>query len=66
MEKDTEHREAKDEETPSDQEIWWTIRYLDSDLKDRATDGGVTVTIALLALAAIVCVVVAVLNSRGL
>ena len=62
MEKNTEHKKAKDEETPSDQEIWWTIRYLDPDVK--ATDGGVIIT--LLALFAIVCVVVAVLYSRGL
>jgi hypothetical protein len=64
MEKNTEHKKAKDEETLSDQEIWWTIRYLDPDAKDQATDGGVIIT--LLALFAIVCVVVAVLYSRGL
>jgi hypothetical protein len=64
MEKNTEHKRAKDEETLSDQEIWWTIRYLDPDLKDKSTDGGVI--IPLLAIFAIVCVVVAVLYSRGL
>ena len=64
MEKNTEHKKAKDEETLSDQEIWWTIRYLDPDAKDQATDGGVIIT--LLALFAIVCVVVAVRYSRGL
>jgi hypothetical protein len=64
MEKNTEHKKAKDEETLSDQEIRWTIRYLDPDVKDKATDGGVIIT--LLALFAIVCVVVAVLYSRGL
>jgi len=64
MEKNTEHKRAKDEETLSDQEIWWTIRYLDPDLKDKSTDGGVIIT--LLAIFAIVCVVVAVLYSRGL
>jgi hypothetical protein len=64
MEKNTEHKKAKDEETLSDQEIWQTIRYLDPDLKDKATDGGVIIT--LLALFAIVCVVVAVFYSRGL
>jgi|GEM_PF-4747354 len=66
MEKNTEHKKAKDEETLSDQEIRWTIRYLDPDAKDKATDGGVIITITLLALFAIVCVVVAVLYSRGL
>jgi len=64
MEKNTEHKNAKDEETVSDQEIWWTIRYLDPDLKDKATDAGVIIT--LLAIFAIVCAVVAVLYSRGL
>jgi hypothetical protein len=64
MEKNTEHKNAKDEETVSHQEIWWTIRYLDPDLKDKATDGGVIIT--LLAIFAIVCAVVAVLYSRGL
>jgi hypothetical protein len=64
MEKNTEHKKAGDEETLSAQEIWWTIRYLDPDLKDTATDGGVIVT--LLALFAIVCIVVAVLYGRGL
>src|SRR5258708_16504952 len=44
MEKNTEHKRAKDEETLSDQEIWWTIRYLDPDLKDKLTDGGVIIT----------------------
>lgn len=64
MEKNTEHTKAKDEETVSDQEILWAIRYLDPDLKDKATDGGVVIT--LLAIFAIICVVVAVLHSRGL
>jgi hypothetical protein len=34
MEKNTEHKRAKDDETLSDQKIWWTIRYLDLDVKD--------------------------------
>ena len=44
MEKNTEHKKAKDEETLSDQEIRWTIRYLDPDIKDKAPDGGVIIT----------------------
>ena len=64
MEKNTEHKKAKDEETLSDDEIRCSIRYLDLDVKDEATDGGVTIT--LLAFFAIVCAVVAVLYSRGL
>jgi hypothetical protein len=65
MEKNAAHKKAKDEETHSDQEIWWTIRYLDPDVKDKATDGRLTI-ITLLALFAIVCAAVAVLYSRGL
>jgi hypothetical protein len=64
MEKNAEHKKEKDEETLSDEEVWWTIRYLDPDVKDKADDGGVIIT--LLALFAIICVVVAVLYSRGL
>jgi hypothetical protein len=64
MEKNTEHKKAKDEETLSGPEIWCTIRYLDPEVKDKATDGGVTIT--LLAFFAIVCAVVAALYSRGL
>ena len=64
MEKNTEHKNAKDEDTVSEQEIWWTIRYLDPDQKNKATDGGVIIT--LLAIFAIVSAVVAALYSRGL
>ena len=66
MEKNSEHKRAKNEETLSDQEILWTIRYLDPDQKDKATDGGVIITIILLALVAIVCLVVALVYSRGM
>src|SRR5260370_11852710 len=38
MDKNTEHKRAKDEETLSYQEIWWTIRYFDPDLKDKSID----------------------------
>jgi hypothetical protein len=64
MARNTDDKQAKDEETISEQEIWWTIRYLDPDLKNKASDRWVIIT--LLALLTIVCVVVAVLNSRGL
>jgi type IV secretory pathway component VirB8 len=64
MEKNSEHKKAKDEETLSDQEIWSTIRYLDPEVKDKAAAGGLI--IALLALFAIVGVVVGVLYSCGL
>jgi hypothetical protein len=65
MEKNTEHEKAKDEENPSEQAIWWTIRYLDPDVKDEATDGGLIITITSLAVFVIVYAVVAVLYSRG-
>jgi hypothetical protein len=64
MEKNSGNKQAKDEETISDQEIWWAIRYLDPDVNDEASDRGVI--ISLLALFAIVCIVVAVIYSRGL
>ena len=38
MEKKAAHKKARDEQTPSDQEIWWTIRYLDPDDKDKNKD----------------------------
>ena len=64
MEKNTGDKQAKDEESISSREIWWTIRYLDPDVKDEASDRAAI--IPLLALFATVCVVVAVLYSRGL
>jgi hypothetical protein len=64
MGKNTGDKQAKNEEIISDEEIWRTIRYLDPDVKDEASD--TAVIIPLLALFAIVCVVVAVLYSRGL
>jgi hypothetical protein len=59
-----EHKKAKDEWTLLDQEIWCTIRYLDPDVKDKASDSGVIVT--LLAVVAMICAVVVLLHSRGL
>jgi hypothetical protein len=35
MGKHIEHKQAKDEQSLSDQEIWWKIRYLDPDIKRR-------------------------------
>ncbi len=65
MAKNIERKKAKKEETLSDQEeIWLTIRYLDPDVKRKACDSGVIVT--LLVLFSIVCVVVALLYGRGL
>jgi hypothetical protein len=62
MEKHIEHKKAKDEQSLSDQEIWWQIRYLDSDIK--RSDSVVIITV--LAILSIVGVVVALLYSRGL
>jgi len=62
MEKHIEHKKAKDEQSLSDREIWWTIRYLDQDIK--RSDSVVIITV--LAILSIVGVVVALLYSRGL
>ena len=62
MEKHIEHKKAKDEQSLSDQEIWWEIRYLDPDIK--RSDSVVIITV--LAILSIVGVVVALLYSRGL
>jgi len=57
-----EHKKATNEQGPSDQEIWWKIRYLDPDIKRSDS----VVIINVLAILAIVGVVVALLYSRGL
>jgi len=62
MEKHIEHKKAKDEQSLSDQEIWWKIRYLDPDIK--RSDSVVIITV--LAILLIVGVVIASLYSRGL
>jgi hypothetical protein len=62
MEKHIEHKKAKDEQSLSDQEIWWKIRDLDPDIK--RSDSVVIITV--LAILLIVGVVIASLYSRGL
>ena len=62
MEKHIEHKKAKDEQSLSDREIWWRIRYLDPDIK--RSDSVVIITV--LAILAIVGIVVALLYGRGL
>jgi len=62
MEKHIEHKKTKDEQTLSDREIWWTIRYLDPDTKR----SDCVVIITMLAILSIVVVIVALLYSRGL
>jgi hypothetical protein len=62
MEKHIEHKKAKAEQSLSDREIWWMIRYLDPDIK--RSDSVVAITV--LAIVSIVGVVVALLYSRGL
>ena len=62
MEKHIEHKKAKHEQSLSDREIWWKIRYLDPDIKRSNS----VVIITVLAILAIVAVVVALLYSRGL
>jgi hypothetical protein len=55
-------KKATDEQSLSDQEIWWKIRYLDPDIK--RSDNVVIITV--LAIMAIVGIVVALLYGRGL
>jgi hypothetical protein len=62
MGKHIEHKKAKDEQSLSDQEIGWKIRYLDPDIK--RSDSLVIITA--LAILSIVGAVVALLYSRGL
>jgi hypothetical protein len=59
MEKHIEHKKAKDEQSFSDREIWWKIRYLDPDIKRSDS----VVIISVLAILSIVGVVVALLYS---
>ena len=62
MEKHIEHKQATNEQSLSDEEIWWKIRYLDPDIK--RSDSVLIITV--LAILSIVGVVVALLYSRGL
>jgi hypothetical protein len=62
VEKHIEHKKAKDEQSLSDREIWWKIRYLDPDIK--RSDSVVIITV--LAILPTVGIVVALLYSRGL
>ena len=62
MEKHIEHKKANNEQSLSDREICWKIRYLDPDIKRSDS----VVIIAVLAILSIVGVVVALLYSRGL
>ena len=62
MEKHIEHKKAKNEQSPSDREIWLKIRYLDPDIK--RSDSVVIITV--LTILAIVGIVVALLYGRGL
>jgi hypothetical protein len=62
MEKHIEQNKAKNEQSPSDQEIWWKIRYLDPDIK--RSDSVVIITT--LAILSMVGVALALLYGRGL
>jgi len=62
MEKHIEHQRANNEQSLSDREIWWKIRYLDPDIKRSDS----VVMVAVLAILSIVGVVVALFYSRGL
>jgi hypothetical protein len=62
VEKNTEQKKKNHEETVSDQEIWWTIRYLDPDKKGTAHNIAVIVTLAVIFSICLACIV---LHFRG-
>jgi hypothetical protein len=62
--RDNQQKEAHDHEIISDREVWSAIRYLDPQSDHRESD--IAAAIALLAVVFIVCLVCALLNSRGL
>jgi hypothetical protein len=62
MGKHIQHKKETDEQGLSEQEIWWTIRYLDPDTK--RSDSLVIITV--LTILSIVGIVVALLYGRGL
>jgi hypothetical protein len=59
-----EQKEKLDQKAPSDQEVWFAIRYLDFEIDDKAGIGNLV--IALAAALLIICVTVLELRVRGL
>jgi hypothetical protein len=53
-----------DQKTPSDQEVWSAIRYLDIDIDEK--QGTRNAIFALVAALLIICVAVCLLRARGL
>ena len=59
-------REANDSEIISDREVWSAIRYLDPESESERRQGDIAAAIVLMAIVCIVCMVIALLNLRGL
>ena len=64
MAKFNEQRRTLDEKTPSHEEVWSAMRYLDFEMEDKT--GTRNSIIALVAVLLIICVTVLELRSRGL
>ncbi len=59
-------KEANDSEIISDREVWSAIRYLDPESESERRQGDIAAAIVLMAIVCIVCMVIALLNLRGL
>lgn len=59
-----EQKESLDQKTPSDQEIWSSIRYLDFEIEDKATTRNAMTALA--AILVMIFVTLCELRLRGL
>ena len=64
MSKFNEQKKVQDQKTPSDEEVWTAIRYLDIEIDEKSTTRNAL--IALTAALLIICVTVLELRLRGL
>ena len=64
MSKFNELKNTTDQKTPSDQEVWSAIRYLDLEIAERQSTRNAI--LALVAALLIICVAVCLLRGRGL
>lgn len=64
MHKSKELKNTTEQKTPSDQEVWSAIRYLDIDIDEKQSARNAI--LALVAALLIICVAVCLLRARGL
>lgn len=64
MRKSKELKNTTEQKTPSDQEVWSAIRYLDIDIDEKQSARNAI--LALVAALLIICVAVCLLRARGL